>query len=219
MLRQSVGGGGAPLEKALVGADATFSDTDSFTSDFESLGETLKEEAAITAADLGGMRNLLDGIQFKGGIESTEDDDDNPEREVDQVFKHGLLELEQNLNWTAVCEEFTDARSEWVKQVREAESPVQAAQTLVAFSTFIKPECLYDAEFISSDWVLQISQPSVTYAMLCDLLLVLEETINTEADAFNPNWHSKVESWRQALEEVEDYGGEDSSDENHYPFI
>merc|ERR1712137_444022 len=201
--------------KELISLDASFSDTDSFTSDFEDLGEDMNASSTLEDSPTAnkirpGSLSMYGQLLSPDGSEETEDS--SKELEDDQIFKKSLIEFESCISWTAVTEDFKEYREQWIENVQQADTPDKAAKHLLELSTFIKPECFYEPEFISTQWALQVSQPAVTYSILCGLLLALEETMNEETSPFISAWTSKVDSWREILEEAEYGYGSDTDD-------
>uniref|UniRef100_A0A7S4I2M4 Uncharacterized protein n=1 Tax=Vannella robusta TaxID=1487602 RepID=A0A7S4I2M4_9EUKA len=186
--------------------DAEFSDTDSFNSDFECSSD---EESKITQ----NQQKTDIQLQNAGDMsEESSDDEDSSQIDACKIFKDALLQLEANITWDAVTEEFKELRSDWRQRVRDAEDPTIAVQVLIDFSKHLLPEAMYDPEYITDEWTLHASTPNLTYNMLCGLLLALEETLNDEFNTFSESWNDLVDSWRETLEEAEeagDYGSDD----------
>lgn len=196
------------IPRPLYQSDGEYTDTDSFNSDFECSSE--EESNPITTQNTTIENQISKYNHHSDDVnESSESSsEENTKINAANIFKESLLQLEENITWEAVTEEFKELRTGWRQNVREASSSSVASGLLVAFASYIRPEVMYDHEYIADDWTLQTSS-NMSYNMLCGMLLALEETLNDEANTFSSSWCDHVDAWRENLEEAECAGDVD----------
>lgn len=209
-------------------SDGEFTDTDSFNSEFEYSSEDERKPTIINRdTSITNIQNQT----LKQIIQSEEEDDDgnetssessseeNPKVNAAKIFKESLLQLEENITWEAVTEEFKEVRTGWRQSVRESSSASVAAALLVEFATYIRSEVMYDHEYIADEWTLQTTSENMTYNMLCGMLLALEETLNEDLNSFSSLWRDHVDAWRENLEEAECAGMDNFAGSNNEYYI
>lgn len=209
------------LPRPIYQNDGDFTDTDSFCSDFEcSISEETTNTPNTTNTPTQ-QQTIQQKFKLYEDIDSLSESSDSDSESSEETwedsdtsskkkFKTSLLQLEENITWSSVTEEFKNVRDDWRERLKDSSSITNASSLLVEFSKYLLPSAICDPDYIYGTWTMGTNSPIMNFDSLCGMLLALEDSLIDTA--FSEHWKEKVDTWRSNLEEVEDIYGYESDD-------